>query len=240
MIRGQKKFLYGLFYIIIFGLIIWAFIPSSNVPTPTPVANSSQSLPLQLIEVPWIFKSESTKKVVFLAQVKNPNAEYGAERFSFAFSVLDRNGNVLNKVSGTDKILPSETRYVVYNLDTLSPDLFQAAVSADFKISDSQFAAANKFLAPSIAVVSGPDVSSDGSKISVTATIKNQSTFPVAAVKATVVIGNKYGDPVSAGETLIQNLGGFEERQVTVYFPADQELIQEAAARKPEIFLNGE
>lgn len=241
MNRGQKKFLYGLFYIIILGLIIWIFIPSSIIPTTEPTINNiRQPLPLQIIETARIFKSENANRIIIFAQIKNPNADYGAENFSYTFSVLDKDGNVLNQISDTDKILPSESRYVIYNFDSPGEDLFQATNSVDIKINDTQFISANKFLSPDIVVISGLEVSNDSSRISIAFTVKNQSAFSIAAAKITVLIQNKYNDKIFAGETLIQNLNGLEERQIIVYLPADPVLIQGISAQKPVILINGE
>jgi hypothetical protein len=242
MTRGQKKFLYGLFYLAVFALIVWVFIPSGGAPEMQPVVSSNQPVPLRLIGAAQIFKSENSGKGVLLAYVENPNVDYGAAAFSYSFSIFKRDGSILIKVLGDDKIYlyPDEKRYVVSGYDLSGADILDVQDKIDFEIVNADFHPSSQFLAPDLILSSGPEIATGTLGLTISGKVKNRSAITVGEMKVTALIENRYGDPVFAGQTLLNQLGGFEEREFSVYFPADQALITEAVARKPEIFLNGE
>src|SRR3989344_3915325 len=99
MARGQKKFLYGLFYLVIFGLIVLAFLPAPEKPAPEPAAD--KILPLQTqIDSAKLFRSESAERLVIIAGVRNPNSDYGVSRFSYEFDILRKDGGIFKTISG--------------------------------------------------------------------------------------------------------------------------------------------
>lgn len=240
MTRGQKKFLYGTFYLVILALIVWVFIPASKAPVPVPAGNTAQFLPLQSVGTPYVFKSEGVSKIVLLAQVKNPNADYGAESFPYSFSVYGKNGGVLAEIPGSESIYPNETKYVVSSYDVSGLNLADVGDRADFEIGNPIFRPAAQFSPLNLVLAAGPIVATSTSGLVVSGSVNNQGAFPVAAVRVVALIVNKYGDPVFAGQTLLSQVGGFEEREFSIFFPADRNLIGEAAARSPRVFLNEE
>lgn len=56
----------------------------------------------------------------FLAQVENPNREYGASKFTYQFEAFDQSGNSIQKIEGSKFILPSETKYIIETPITLT------------------------------------------------------------------------------------------------------------------------
>ena len=160
MSRGQKKFLYGLFYIIIFGLIVWAFIPSSNIPAPVCSGSScgtNQPLPLQVSGMPRVFISESTHRIVLLGQVTNPNPDLGAQTFSYDFLIFNRDGTTIASVPGSGNIYPSETKYILSVYDAGNLDLSLVADRPGLEVKNADFRPAAGFLKPNLILTSGPE-----------------------------------------------------------------------------------
>ncbi len=240
MTRGQKKFAYGLLYAVVIGLVVLALIPKSHTPAPACSGSSCGTigpLPLQTESV-QLFKSESTHRIVTLAEVVNPNADYGANSFSYEFDISDRDGGPLTSVSGSNDIYPDETKYIVGVYNAGNADLSLVSDTPVFKIYPPDFQPAAGFLKPNLALTSGPetDVSSNG--IKVTGKVKNQGASSVSEVEIVSILQDKYGDPVFAAQTVIQGLEAFEELPFEVDFPADLATVQKIDSTKTAVFLS--
>ena len=242
MTRGQKKFLYGLLYLIILVLVVWGIVPKSPV-QPACVGFScgiNQPLPLQLTEAARIFKSESVKSGILLASVQNPNADYGADAFSYEFTVSEKNGGVVAQISNIGNIYPGETRYIIGFYDTAGLDLKMVADQPDFKIIETNFRPAAGFLKPDLSLSSDLATQVGSAGIKVTGNLKNQSSFAVQNVKALALLENKYGDPIFAAQTIIQQVGGFKATPFEVSFPADQSIVENLVPDRTQVFFYAE
>ncbi len=242
MNRGQKKFLYGLFYLAIIGIVMWIFWPSTGaVPPPCSglSCGTNQPLPLQ-IGATQIFKSETARKIILLSSVKNPNSEYGVNYFSYEFSISGRSGESIAKISGAGKIHPSETRYVLESYDAAGLDLRTVAEKGDLKIGNAVFRPAAEFSKLLLILVSEPVTDAGSDRITVSGAVKNQGASPIGGVRVTALLENQYGDPVFASETVIGGVDGFGESPFSIHFPPDQTLIDSIDVRKTEVFFNPE
>jgi|GEM_PF-1618826 len=244
MMRGQKKFIYGLFYLLVLATIVWAFWPSAKVPVPPvcsgPSCGTSQPLPLQVSGVPQMFASKITHRVVLLGQVTNPNSDYGASAFSYQFYIFDRNGKTISLVPGNGVIYPSETKYILGVYDAGSADLSSIAERPGFEINNASLEPAGNFLKPDLALSSGPSVQLNADSIVVSGTLKNQGSSLARNVSIIALLSNKYSDPLFAAQTLISNLAGFEEIAFQIPFPADQQVVESVATDKTQVFLSTE
>lgn len=240
MTRGQKKFLYGLFYIIVLGLIVWAFIPSPIAPAPVcsgPLCETNQPLPLQLSGVPQIFKSESTHRVVVLGQVTNPNPDFGASAFSYDFLIFDRDGKTLASVPGNEIVYPSETKYILGIYNAGNADLSLITERPGFEIKSADFRPAAEFVKPDFSLVSGSEtkIASDGIRVS--GKIKNSGSFPAGEAKIIGILADKYGDPLFAGQTAVPGISGFGEADFGIYFPAEKTVLDRLDIGKTSVLF---
>ncbi|MEK7626718.1 MAG: hypothetical protein AAB399_00940 [Patescibacteria group bacterium] len=240
MTRGQKKFLYGLFYVIVLGLIIWAFIPSPIVPVPVcsgPSCGTNQPLSLQVSGVPQMFKSEGTHRVVALGQVTNPNPDFGASVFSYDFLIFDRDGKTIASVPGSEIIYPSETNYILGIYDAGKTDLSSIAERPGFEIKSANFRPAAEFLKPEFSPVSGYEtkIASDGIRVS--GKVKNLSSFPIGEAKVIGILGDKYGDPLFAAQTTVSGITGLGEADFEIYFPAEKAILDRLDMGKTSVFF---
>ncbi len=48
-----------------------------------------------------------------LAQIENPNQEYGAPQVFYQFEIFDKNGASLKKVDGSTFVFPKQTKYII-------------------------------------------------------------------------------------------------------------------------------
>ena len=56
----------------------------------------------------------------FLAQIENPNREYGASNLVYQFEIFDQSGNSIQRIEGSTFILPSGMKYIIETPITLS------------------------------------------------------------------------------------------------------------------------
>ncbi|TSA44431.1 hypothetical protein D4R51_03835 [bacterium] len=241
MNRGQKKFIYGLFYLVIFILVAWGAIFGLNSPSQPacsdPSCGAKQPLSLQVSGVPQIFRSESTHRIAVLGQVTNPNSDYGASQFSYNFKIFDRNGKTVADVLDSGAIHPSETKYILANYDTgsMDPDLLDDRPGLEIK--NAIMAPAGNFLKLNISLVSQPLIRVGSSSIVVSGVVRNQNSFPTEGIGVIVILENKYGDALFAAKTAIQQIGGFKDFPLEVSFPADQSISQSLDAGKTQVFF---
>lgn len=242
MNRGQKKFLYGLFYLAVAGILVWIFWPSAGSPIPPacsdPSCMAKQSL--QVSGVPQIFRSESTHRVVVLGQVTNPNPDYGAGQFSYNFKIFGRDGKTIADIPGNGKIYPSETKYILANYDTGSVDPNFLDDRPGFEVKNVIMEPAVNFPKLNVALVAQPSVQAGSSSIVISGNIRNQNSFPTEGIEVIAVLENKYGDPLFAAQTLIQQVGGFKEIPFEISFPADQLISQNLDVQKTQVFFYAE
>ena len=55
-----------------------------------------------------------------LAQIENPNREYGAPQAFYQFEIFDQGNNLIRKVDGSTFIFPSQTKYIIESPVNLS------------------------------------------------------------------------------------------------------------------------
>jgi hypothetical protein len=242
MNRGQKKFLYGLFYLAVFGALVLAVLPAPKEPAPGPGAGAAPALPLRVeADSAKVFKSESTGRLVLIAGVRNPNLDFGAESFSYEFAILRRDGGIWSAVSGEEidhPVQPNGSRSVISFYDAPGLDMDLIADEPDFTIKDAVFRPAAEFIAPNLVLVSDPKMESGPTGLKVVGRVKNQSASRIGDVKTIAVLGDKYGDPVFAAQTLIGGLAAFEEADFEVGFPADRFIAEKADAGKISVYFS--
>jgi hypothetical protein len=241
MTSGQKKFAYGLFYLIIIALAVWAFWPSAEIIPPAcsgPSCGTGQPLPLQTQSV-GIFGSASARRAVALASVSNPNKDFGFN-FSYEFRILDKNGGTTAVIPGNEAIYPSETKYLLGVYDAGQSNLADVADKTEFAITSFDSVPASNFLKPDLILSSGPSIRIEADGVSVSATVKNRGSFPAQNVKAVVIVNNKYGDPIFAAQTLLREILGFSESSLLLSLPADDSIVKSIDIPKTEVFLSAE
>jgi hypothetical protein len=159
--------------------------------------------------------------VTLLAAVLNPNAGYVAE-FPYEFALLDASGKVLERITGTDTLFASETRFLVTGAaETPAKKVAHAALA----ISTPQWTPKNEFLKPNISILPGAQTVIENGAVFVRGTLKNQSSLSAESVRVVAFLLDRSGSELFVGQALLSRLSGGNETSFVVQFPADASLV---------------
>jgi hypothetical protein len=98
--------------LLIFLGIFWTGRQIFTSPTPTPTVDPRTLLdPIQILKQNIIEIEENDYD--FVAQVRNPNTEYGGAEVQYKLNLIDNSNITIETFSGTFYILPGQTKYIV-------------------------------------------------------------------------------------------------------------------------------
>lgn len=205
--RLFKQLIIATTVLVAFGVIVlWGMRTFSTpvaTPTPDPIAKLA---PVEVLKT-YLF-SAGERDYDFLAQVRNPNATYGAGVVSYTLDlVFDGTGGKesVTTIDGSFYILPGQTKYIVLSpIKTALPiqsmkmhiiniawqELDPLAVSSSVNLT----VTAASFIPSTQAPLAGK----------VGGSARNNSDFDLEAVDVAVILMDSEGNPVGASRTEIR------------------------------------
>lgn len=254
MSRSAKKIFYGVFYLALFGLIAYGVTRPAIVPPPSctdGVQNQGEQgidcggpcsiscdvkalVPLSVTGGVDVF-GLSTGKAVLLAQVSNANEEYKADQFFYRFLVYDHSDKLLETISGSSSISALEQKYV---FDSRVNTNLQEIGKVTMELYDVSWKKAYAALAPQIKIISGPDTVLGSDSISVSGSVKNQSSVDASDVTIIAVLHDKYGGKVFASQWVMSSLSASAAAPFTVLFPNDPQIRSQIDPNQTEVFIS--
>lgn len=184
----------AVFFIIVGSIVYFSFLRDAIQPAPPPAV---------LIQPPLILSQRLLKvkdlDYDFLAEVKNPNPDFGATDVSYRLDLFGRSGELVATKTGSINLLPGQTRYEI-----VSPIIVDNEISsAEFKISDAAWERLKEFIPQSLFLVKNqeyallpPDL---GSRLK--ATLSNNSNFDFDRVDVNVILFNEENDVLAVNRT---------------------------------------
>lgn len=157
-------------------------------------------------------------KYDFYALVSNPNAVYGSKKFDYVVDLKDASGKILATRTGSDFILPGETKYLV------EPDISVSGspATADIKINNSDWVQLNSYYEePNIEVVNKTYTQvSDGTEFSQAyGLLENNSPFDFDLIKIEIILQDANGNVLALNSTQMKTVKSGEQRDFTVAWP---------------------
>jgi len=244
MQRVAKKSLYGLVYITILGLVGFGLYTKYFGPPPATcqdgILNQDEeevdcggacqscelkNLELEIGGVRTIETGENT--ATFLVKFENPSDNYGALDIPYVFKYSDEN-SIPATIEGRFSVEPGELGYVSEPGVSISP--FGAAVS--FGIGEFDFIEAEDIPVYQVGI-RGLEVTFPEDVVQVSGTLINDSSAPIRQIKILILFKDSSGDIVSTAETLSDNLGAFDRRDLLIRAPRSNEFID---PDKTEVF----
>lgn len=182
-------------------------------------------------------------KYDIVAKIFNPNNDIGAASFQYSLFLRDANGKELTRVSGTNFILPQETKSLLaFNLE---PE--QIPAKAVIELSNFEWTRLREYRAkPELNIYSRryigkPDPSVFGA---VVATLVNESLYDFRKIQIKVVLRDASGAPLAANQSEMQTVTVGREQDIRIVFPqpfagtvAQVDMEAEANIYDPENFI---
>lgn len=253
MSRATKKLLYGFFYTLLVFLVFWMFFGSSIKPEPScsdGVQNQGEDdvdcggpctsceilhlVPLKFLGPVKIFALQSGQ-VVLLGEVLNSNENYKAKRFSYRFLIYDPTNHLIEEVQGSDSAFTLERKYI---FEGRISSRFDRIGKVEIEFFDVMWEKAHGSLKPSLSFSGATKTVMGKNRIEVNGMVKNQSSFSATDIKIVAILFDKYEIELLASQWVISNLDGFEEKQFTVIFPADPEVLNNIDTTFTKVFLS--
>lgn len=151
----------------------------------------------------------------FLAQIENPNREYGSSSLSYQFEAFDQSGNSIKKVEGTTFILPSETKYVIETPIMLSSD----PVKITFSVKNMSWEKFSSFSEVGLEIFKknyAEALPNSGYFSKATGATANKSNYDYDKIEIAVVLYDSNGNIVNFGKTEQRTVTSGEEREFSI------------------------
>ena len=232
--RFLKQFIYGIFYLVIFGALGYGIFNFAFDQAPTckdGIKNGNEEeidcggseclscdlnrLKPILITGVSIFNLGGTEAnaLVFL---RNPNVEYGAENFSYTLTLYNELGETLLVLPKTSFIYPGEIKFFVEAGIPVS-----GATRGEVSISSVSWKSRDTFVRPDVKVRDITiELRADRREAAASGVFKNASPVALSRIVLNVALMGPEGIAVAAGKTVLQNLSPSEERPFRVIVPS--------------------
>lgn len=237
MSRLLKRVIYGVFYLIIltglvFGIYSWFLKPAAScfdnrknqgengIDCEGPCANACIPANLKPIEIssqPQIFHPTPSGISVF-ARIQNPNSDYAAENFSYAFKFYDSQDNLIQEVRGESFVYAAEIKYLAeFNLSFSGFDKVQRA---ELIIESPAWVSGSAFRLPQAALQSVQTLKSDTGMLQVNGRFINNDSVVLPNVTVIALFYNQFGQPTGISKNEADNVSPGESRTFSVIHPA--------------------
>jgi len=225
--RLLKQFLYGIFYLIILGLIGYG---GYNIASPAPscfdnklngleenidcggscIACSIKNLSdIKVVEA-LVLDSGNQKSSIVL-RIENPNSTYGVVNFKYSIKDPSNDKNIIENESF---IYPSEIKYIIHPaIDKFISDQISVVVNRE-KLWESR----NNFSLPKVGTIQVTH-STDGQFIKTNGLVSNNETNPFPEIIINALYYNEVNTIIGASRTIIFDVLSFEQRRFDITHP---------------------
>ncbi|KKR88837.1 MAG: hypothetical protein UU85_C0001G0022 [Candidatus Wolfebacteria bacterium GW2011_GWA2_42_10] len=241
--RLVKQLLYGAGYLFFFSLIfygIYFFIikqaPScfdnrqNQSETGIDCGGSCQSCEIKTlspIQVNWVKYFPTGDKIAVAAEIKNSNANYGADGFSYTLDIYGKNGGKIKSLTRKSFIYAAEIKYIVEPLEINPRDVSDIRIS----IADVGWKSKSEFERPKIQIREAKTaMAEDKIKIETSGFVLNNNAFLLSRLRIIGFLANKNGVKISVSKTELENLKAFEDFFFRIAFPQNVSLMTATAS----------
>lgn len=263
MDRLKKKIAYGIFYLAVLILITGViFLPGvlknisgvkkseTKISCSDGLKNNGETgidcggpcvscpyedaLPLALLNISDFISASG--EIFLSAEISNPNDDFYASSFSYAFKIFGADGFIAEALTGSDTI-PLGERKFIYRADVKTKG--KEFSRAELEIGEVLWRPKGEF-SPLRAEVSGDPVlivKKEEKAAFVHAVIKNTGVSRVPEIRAVAVLRDQFGFSIIVTGTIIARLVGFETREITIPLPYDENIAKKAESATADVYL---
>lgn len=244
MNRRPKQLIYGLFYLLILAFIFVGLYLLFLKPGPScsdGIKNQGEAgvdcggpcakicFPADFEELQVVqekFFRLPAGRVSFFAEIKNSNPDLAAKNFKYAFELSNDQGQLLDSESGDAFVYANDTSYL------LIPNLAVAQASAyklKVEVSGVEWTPKESLPKP-LLTFKDTEISLVGNEIIARGLLVNQSFKPLIEVRILAIFYGRFGKPIGASETILNNLLPDQSQTFVVNHPPLSE-VDSAATR---------
>ncbi len=231
--RIKKQLAYGsIFLLIILGIGLWIYWASLPAPSCTNGIKDRNETGADCGGVCTracvpsdISKLEAPDLQVFhpipgmasvLAEVRNSNSGWAAERAPFILNFYDADSNLLGSVSNETFLYASELKYIsLYWQDPKA----ESVAKAEIVLGDPHWVPSAEFSQPQISIQSR-SVGESGNQLEVSGKIASGDTLPLRQIEVLAVFYDRYGLPAGVSRTVIPSVSPGAFRDFSILHPA--------------------
>ncbi len=230
--RILKQFLYGSFYLIIFGAVgfgvYWGFLRAAPSCFDGVLNQNEEEIdcggvcedcalrrlvPLR-VDPTQLFHAGEFGTTVFM-QFRNSNNNYGASSFNYELNLYDTAGKVIFNQKEKSFIYPGEIKALV--LPALAVK-FEDILRSDVKISGTSWVKAGDFPRPEV-IVKDVIFKTDGARAVVSGILVNKSPFLISKAIIGGIAVAKNGIYINASLTSVADTAAFSEKPFQIFIP---------------------
>ncbi|MCS6789252.1 MAG: hypothetical protein NZ484_01660 [Patescibacteria group bacterium] len=228
--RKLKQIIYGLIFILIIFSLIYFFYMSFGVRPSCfdgkknqgedgidcggPCQKICLSSNLRNVEINWVKFNIINNKLILLAQIKNPNNDFGIYNFDYKFNIFDKNKNLIKTINNNSFIYSEEIKYLIEFLDFYD---IQNIDSVDLKILNPVWQKKDDFKRPILNVLD-KNIYEKENNLNVFGKIINNDFVNFKNVNILVNFYNQ-GYWIGSSKTIINSIGPKEVKDFNVIFP---------------------
>lgn len=232
MLRLLKQIIIALIFFALVGSAVYFFLTEDTpLPSPSPAVSVS----------PLLVNTQKLIKVGeldydFLAEIKNPNFDFGASQAVYELNLFDSGGNPILTKKGSATLLPGQSGFEI-----VSPIKTEVEVSrAEFKIIDVTWERLSEFIPQNLFLVRNQEYS--GAKFR--GTLHNNSNFDFDRVDIFVVLYDPNNNAIAANKTDIRTMLARTDRYFEVLLSALDSVVLERegtieVSARTDVFKNG-
>ncbi len=249
--RIFKQFVYGLFYIAVFGGLVFGFYSLYIKPAPScfneikdaseegidcggvcsKICLSANFRPIETGGVVQIFHPTESG-ISAIIQIQNPNSDLAARSFPYDFVFYDAQGGVIKKASGNSFIYASEIKYIT-ELNIQFTDSAKIT-SVQFVPGQPNWVSKSLFNRPQLSPQNSV-TSVYGNGIQVNGNFVNNDTVPINQVTVLAVFYNQLGQQAGISKSETGSVAPGQQQAFSIFHP----LLKNINLSATKIYLYG-
>ncbi len=172
---------------------------------------------LSLPETTFVKVFPADDKTIAIAEIKNPNPEWGAAQLDYEFNLYDPDGNKMDDLSGKTFIYPGEIKKLVEPIDTPAKNVGRVEIT----FSNPVWKSKTEFPKPETQLRElKTEEDRDSQRISVSGFIANKNPYVLSKIRTIALLYNKAGVPIAASKTENEKIDPFSEFSFKINFLA--------------------
>ncbi len=155
-----------------------------------------------------------------VAQIRNPNTLYGAQRVPYIISLTDADGIEIERVRGESFILPKQDRSIIETGIPSATPPRGAQISID--LDGTEWTRFVDFADPDFIVDGerfGTIESGSANYAEAFGSIYNRTAFDFQRVHVGIIIRDQQGTPIAVNQSIVDDFRGFSQRDFTLPWP---------------------